>query len=154
MRLDARTHLASGLEHAVHRIGVGHPHAVRIVALETLRLEDRFDLRPAAVRDDQVDAEAVQQVQVVDDIQEALVRDDLAAESDHERLVAERVHVRRRGADPVDERPHRRGLRRRRHVGLAGHGRAAGRPSSVEGAADYSVAAAHVSRSVAAAYTT
>ena len=60
--------------------------------------------------DDQPDAEAVQQVEVVDDAEERVVGDDLAAERDDERLAAERVDVRRRRADPVHERAHRRGV--------------------------------------------
>jgi hypothetical protein len=107
-RLDARAHLAGGLEHAIHRVGIGDAHAVRVMALVALLLEDGLDLRTAAMRDDQVDAEAVQQIQIVHDAQEGVVRDDLSAEGDDERLPAKGVHVRRRGPDPVHERPHRR----------------------------------------------
>ena len=66
--------------------------------------QDRLDLRPAAVRDDQLDAEAVQQVQVVDDAEERVVGHDFAAERDDERPAAECVDVRGRRADPVHER--------------------------------------------------
>ena len=66
---------------------------MRVAALEPLRFEDRLDLRAAAVHDDQVDAEAVQQVEIVDDVQEALVGNDFAAERDDERLVAKRVDI-------------------------------------------------------------
>ena len=111
-RLDARAHLARGLEHAVHRFGVGHAHAMRVAARDALLRQDRLDLRPAAVHDDQADAQAVQQVEVVHDAEERVVGDDLAAESDDERLAAKRVHVRRGSADPVHERAHRRGVAR------------------------------------------
>ena len=107
-RLDARAHLARGLEHAVHRVDVGDAHAVRIAARNALRREDRLDLRPAAVHDDEPDAEAVQQVEIVDHAQEFVVGDHFAAERDDERPAAERVHVRRGRADQVHERAHRR----------------------------------------------
>ena len=118
-RLDARAHLSRRFEHAVHRVAVGDAHAVRIAARNALRRQDRLDLRPAAVRDDQLDAEAVQQVEVVDDAEERVVGDHFAAERDDERLAAKRMHVRRRGADPVHERAHRRRVRRGRFVGGA-----------------------------------
>ena len=86
-------------------------------------VEDRLDLRPAAVHDDEPDAEAVQQVEVVDDAEERLVGDDFAAERDDERLAAERVDVRRRRADPVHERAHRRGVRGGRGVECGAHRR-------------------------------
>ena len=73
----------------------------------------------AAVHDDQVDAEAVQQVEVVDDAEERVVGDDLAAERDHERLAAERVDVGRRRADPLDERARRRGVGSGRRGGFS-----------------------------------
>ena len=113
-RLDARAHLAVGLEHAVHRLGVGDAQAERVAALDVLLLEDRLDLRPRAVHDDEVDAEAVQQVEVVDDAEKRVVGDDLAAERDDEGPAAERVDVRRRRADPLDERARGRGMGGRR----------------------------------------
>ena len=112
-----RAHLAVGFEHAVHRLGVGDPQAERVAALDVLLREDRLDLRPRAVDDDEVHAEAVQQVEVVDDAEERVVGDDLAAERDDERLAAKRVDVRRRRADPLDERARGRGMRGRRGVG-------------------------------------
>ena len=95
-RLDPAPHLAAGLEHAVHRLGVGDAQSERVAALDVLLREDRLDLRPRAVHDDDAHAEAVQQVQVVDDAEERLVGDDLAAERDDERPAAKRVDVRRR----------------------------------------------------------
>ena len=100
-------------------------------------VEDRLDLRPRAVDDDEVHAEAVQQVEVVDDAEERVVGDDLAAERDDEGLAAERVDVGRRRADPLDERARRRGMRGRRGVRVAAAsvgGGAAGR----RGRRDYS----------------
>ena len=115
-RLDARAHLPVGFEHAVHRLGVGDAQAERVAALDVLLREDRLDLRPRAVHDDEVHAEAVQQVEVVDDAEERVVGDDLAAERDDERPAAERVDVRRRRADPLDERARGRGMGGRRGV--------------------------------------
>jgi len=83
---------------------------MRIAARDALLREDRFDLRPATVHDDELDAEAMQQVQVVDDAEERIVGDNLAAERDDERLAAKRIHVRRGRTDPVHERPHGRGV--------------------------------------------
>src|SRR5207249_8828350 len=48
-------------------------------------------------------SQAVQQIEVVHDAEEGLVGDDLAAEGDDERLAAQRVNVRRGGADPWHE---------------------------------------------------
>ena len=103
--------------------------AVRVAALDVLLLEDRLDLRPRAVHDDQPDAEAVQQVEVVDDAEERVVGDDFAAEGDDERLAAKRVDVGRGRADPVHERAHRRGIARaarRRACGGIGSARIGG----------------------------
>ena len=95
----------------------------RVAALDALLLEDRLDLRPRAVHDDEVHAEAVQQVEVVDDAEKRVVGDDFAAERDDERLAAERVDVRRRRADPLDERARGRRMRGRRGVGIRRHRR-------------------------------
>ena len=122
-----------GLEHAVHRLGVGDAQAERVAALDVLLREDRLDLRPRAVDDDEADAEAVQQVQVVDDAEERVVGDDLAAERDDERPAAERVDVRRRRADPLHERARRRGVGGGRGVAGSAASAAAGEGSAKPG---------------------
>ncbi len=124
-------HLARGLEHAVHRLGVGDAQAERVAALDALLREDGLDLRPRAVDDDDVHAEAVQQVEVVDDAEERLVGDDLAAEGDDEGPAAEGVDVRRRQPDPLHERARRRGAGGGR--GVAGRGHGSGRGRGVRG---------------------
>jgi hypothetical protein len=63
------------------------------------------------VDDDELDAEAVEQVEIVDDAEERFVGDDFAAECDDESLAAERVYIGRRRANPVHERAHGRGVR-------------------------------------------
>jgi hypothetical protein len=103
-----RLRLAGGLEHAVHRLGVGHTQALVIAGGEVLLLEDRLDLRAHPVDDHDPDAQAVQQVEVVDDAEERVVGDDLAAERDHEGLVSERVDVGRRRTNPLHEAARRR----------------------------------------------
>src|SRR5439155_25450074 len=115
-------------QHAVKRLCVSDTQAPVVDAWNILLLEDRFDLRPRAVHDDQLDAEAVQQVEVVDDAEEGVIGDDLAAESDHKSLAAKRVYVRRGRAYPLNERARRRGIRgwidarslRHRGIGKAG----------------------------------
>ena len=109
-RLDARAHLAVGFEHAVHGLGVGDAQAGRVAALDVLLRENGLDLRPRAVDDDQVHAEAVQEVEVVDDAEKRVVGDDFASERDDEGLAAKRVDIRRRRADPLDERARGRGM--------------------------------------------
>jgi hypothetical protein len=116
-----RARLPGRLEHAVHRIGVRDAHAMRIPALVALLLEDRLHLGTAPVHHHELDAEAVEQVQIVDHAEERFVRHDLAAEGDDERLVAERVDVRRSRTDPVHERPHGGGVCGGRFVGRACH---------------------------------
>ena len=120
-RLDARADLAVRFEHAVHRLGVGDAQAERVTALDALLLENGLDLRPRAMDDDEMHAEAVQQIQVVDDAEKRVVRDDFAAEGDDERLAAERVDIRRRRADPLDERARGRGMGGRGGVGIRRH---------------------------------
>ena len=120
-RLDARTYLAGGFEDAVHGVGIGHADAVRVAARDVLLRQNGLDLRAAAVRDDQPDPEAVQQVEIVNDAEKRVVGHHFAAERDDERLAAERVDIRRRRANPVDERAHRRGIDGRRCIGRAWH---------------------------------
>ena len=138
--LDPAPHLASRLEHAVHRLGIGDPQPECIPAFDVLLGENRLDLRARAVDDDEMHTEAVQQVQVVDDAEERLVSDHLAAECDDERLAAERVDVGRGQPDPLDERARGRGMRGRCGDGRGRHqaGASAGRTGPV-GPADYSV---------------
>ena len=52
-RFDAGAHLSGGFEHAIHRVGVGHAHTVCVAGRNRLLLEDRFDLRPASMDDDE-----------------------------------------------------------------------------------------------------
>jgi hypothetical protein len=120
-RFDAGPDLAGGFQHAIHRIDVGDAHAVCVTAGNALRREDRLHLRPAAVADDQPDAQAVQQVEVVDDAQEFLVGNHFAAERNDERLASKRMHVGRSGANQMDERAHRRGIGGGLGVGSAWH---------------------------------
>ena len=120
-RLDARAHLAVGFEHAIHGLGVGDAQAERVAALDVLLRENGLDLRPRAVDDDEMHAEAVQQVQVVDDAEKRVVGDDFAAERDDEGLPAKRVDVGRRGADPLDERARGRGMDGRHGGGIRRH---------------------------------
>src|SRR3984893_8767652 len=75
-----------------------------------LLLENRLDLRTRSVHDHQPDAEAVQEVEVVDDPQKGVVGDDLAAKRDHESLAAKSMNVRRGRAYPLHERPCRGGI--------------------------------------------
>ncbi len=132
--------LASSTQSIVSASVIAQPE--RVAALDVLLREDRLDLRPRAVDDDEVDAEAVQQVEVVDDAEERVVGDHLAAERDDERPAAERVDVRRRRADPLDERARGRGMDGRRGVRIRRHRgrRAASRRRAAE-CADYTAAA-------------
>jgi hypothetical protein len=143
-RLDPRAHLAVGLEHAVHRLGVGDPQPESVVTLDVLLRQDGLDLRPRAVDDDEMHAEAVQQVEIVDDAEERVVRHHFAAEGNDERLAAERVDVGSRRADPLDERTGRRGIRLRGGVGIGRHRKRRpavdGMRGDVARSADYSAA--------------
>src|SRR6476469_2218117 len=103
--------MAGSLEHAVQRLGIGHAKSAIVLAGDTLLLEDGFDLRPRSVHDDQTDAQALQQVEVMNDAEEGLVGDDLAAESDDEGLATKRMDVGRGRADPLHERACRRRMR-------------------------------------------
>ena len=126
-RLDAAARMAGAFEHAVERLGVGDAQAAVVAAGDVLLLEYRLDLRTRAMHDDQPDAEAVQQVEVVDDAEKRVVGDDFAAEGDDERLAAQRVNVRRGRTDPLHECARRRRVRRGIDARDVGHGRAPGR---------------------------
>jgi hypothetical protein len=78
------------------------------------------------VDDDEVHAEAVQQVQIVDDAEKRVVGDDFTAKGDDERLAAKRVNVGRRGADPLNERARSRRMSGRRGIGIRRHRRRRG----------------------------
>ena len=65
--------------------------------------EPRLDLRSRAVHQHEPHAKRGKQVQVLGEVEEAAVRDDVAAERDDERLAAERVDVRRDRLEPVYE---------------------------------------------------
>ena len=113
-RLDAAARVSHAFEDAVHRLRVGDAQAPVIAAGDILLLQYRLDLRPRAMDDDQPRPQAVQQIEVVDDTEKGFVGDDLAAETDDERLAAQGVDVRRSGADPWYEQfrveSHRRAL--------------------------------------------
>src|SRR6185437_1105611 len=110
-RLDAAARMAGSLEHAVERLGIGHAQPAVVLAGDTLLLEDGFDLRPRSVHDDQTDAQALQQIEVMHDAEEGFVGDDLAAESDDEGLATKRMDIGRGRADPLHERPCRGRMR-------------------------------------------
>ena len=120
-RLDARPDLSRSFEHAIHRINIGHAHAVGVTTWNALLFENRFDLRAASMHNDQPNAETHQQVDVVNDTEKRIVGDDFAAKRDDERLAAKRVHIGRGRANPMDERAHRRRAGGRRNLGCAGH---------------------------------
>ena len=103
-RLNAAACVAHSLEDAVHCLRVGDAQSLVVATGNVLLLQYRLDLRARAVHHDQARAEAVQQVQIVHDAEEGLVGDDLATEGDDDRPAAQRVNVRRRGADPRHER--------------------------------------------------
>src|SRR5207248_1910996 len=91
-RLDPGPDLSGSLQHAVHRLGVGHAHAVRIPARNRLLLQDRLDLRTAPVHDDEPDAKAHEQVDVVHDAEKRIVGDDFAgAGSGKTRVLTTRI---------------------------------------------------------------
>ena len=92
--------------HAIERRTVGDPKAPVIPAGDAARGERALDLRPRAVHEDEPDAEAVQHVDVVDQIDEARIGDDFTGERDDERTSAKSMDVRRCRAKPVDEAVH------------------------------------------------
>jgi hypothetical protein len=74
-----------------------------VLRFQAGRAQLRIDLRPRAVHQHQAHAEAGEQVQVMRERDERAVSDDLAAEGDDKSAPAERVDIRRGGAEPAYE---------------------------------------------------
>ena len=106
--LDSAARVTGAFEHAIERLGVGDAQAAIVATGDVLLLEDGLDLRSRSVHDDQPDAQALQQVEIVDDAEEGVVGDDFSAERDDEGLAAKRVNIGRCGTDPLHECPRRR----------------------------------------------
>ena len=109
-RLDAAAGMPGSFEHAIERLAVGDAQAAVVAAGDVLLLEYRLDLRTRSVHDDQPDAEAVQEIEVVHDAEKGVVGDDLSAECNHESLAAKGVDVRRGRSYPLHECPRGGGI--------------------------------------------
>jgi len=101
--LDVEADLAGGLLGALERPCVGDAHAAMKARLQSLQPHLRLNLRPRSVHQHQADAHRMQQRQVVHQRRQTPGLDQFAAEADHERAAAMRVHVRRDVAQPGDE---------------------------------------------------
>ena len=102
-RLDLHPQLAARLLHAGQGSLVGDAGAAHIAGARAASGELGVDLRARAMHQHQPHAQRGQQIQVVSERDELAIGHHLAAECHHEGPAAERVDVRRRGAEPVDE---------------------------------------------------
>ena len=89
--------------HALQRRQIGDPELAREARLDAARRELAIDLRPRAVHQHQLRAEAVQQRQVVDEGLEVGAVGHLAAERDHEHAAVVGVDIGRSSAQGGDE---------------------------------------------------
>ena len=102
-RLDLDPHGAGGFLDARQRGIVGDAQAIDVADGGAVFGQPRFDLRPHAMHQHQPHAQAVQQVDVMRQLDEPAVRHQFAAKGDDESLAAKPVNVGRGGAKPVDE---------------------------------------------------
>ena len=102
-RLDLHPDAADGFFHALHGFGIGQADAMVITAFDIVLHQPLLDLRPRAVDQNQPDTQRCQQVEIVRQLDELAVRHHFTAEGDDKRLAAERIDIRRNGAEPGDE---------------------------------------------------
>ncbi len=98
--LDLDAQIAHRLAHGLQGLGVGDAQVAVVAALQAAALQTLLDLRPGAVHQQQTDAQAVQQGQVVHQAVELGPDHRLAAEVHHEAAPAMGVDVRGGVAEP------------------------------------------------------
>lgn len=86
------------------RLRVGNPQPLRVARAQALGAQLGLYLRARPMHQDQPDADGGEQVEVMQEFDEpSPLGDQFAAEPDDEGAAAERVHVRRRLAEPAHE---------------------------------------------------
>ena len=104
-RLDFHAHRAGGLLDADQRGVIGNAQAAGVFHLDAAGRQLALDLRARAVHQDQLDAEAVQQCDIVNQPGEVRILNGLATEYQHEGAAAVRMYIRRGVPEAVDELP-------------------------------------------------
>ncbi len=100
---DIEAQFAGGFLRAFQRGGVGDAHAVVESRLDLPQCQLFRHLRARAVHDHDLDAQRVQQRQILRQDRQCAGSDQFARKGDDERPAAESVNVRRDGTQPLDE---------------------------------------------------